>query len=76
MLPLVEPELLLRVSMLPSLCSSAGGRERGREGERGRGERRGERPQIRCLHNDKAGESAVGSESFLRSVGAKTLKSS
>ncbi|MEQ2256004.1 hypothetical protein ILYODFUR_019736 [Ilyodon furcidens] len=24
MLPLVEPELLLRVSMLPSLCSSAG----------------------------------------------------
>lgn len=25
MLPLVEPELLLRVSMLPSLCSSEGG---------------------------------------------------
>lgn len=39
-----------------------GERKRGREGGRG------ERPQIRCLHNDKKDDSAVGSESSLRSV--------
>lgn len=35
-----------------------------REGEGGRGER----PQIRCLHNDKKDDSAVGSGTSLRSV--------
>lgn len=41
-------------------------------GERGGEGGRGERPKIRRLHDDKKDDSAVGSESSLRSVGAKT----